>query len=67
MFLRKSLFSFGALEAQGCNFSGADGGIKIIKCSMTKGEQTANLYKMTESINIGDASAATKKEDTTRL
>jgi len=32
-----------------------------------KGEQTTNLYKLTGSIIIGDASAATEKEDTTRF
>jgi len=32
-----------------------------------KGEWTANLYKMKESIIIGDASAATEKEDTSKL
>jgi len=30
-----------------------------------KGEQTTNLYKMTESIIIGDASATMEKKDTT--
>ena len=30
-----------------------------------KGERTVNLYKLTESIIIGDASVATEKEDTT--
>jgi len=32
-----------------------------------KGERTANLYKLTKSIIVGDASAATEKEDTKRL
>jgi len=32
-----------------------------------KGEWIENLYKLTGSIIIGDTSAATKKEDTTRL
>ena len=32
-----------------------------------KKEQMANLYKMTGNIIIGDASAATKKEDATGL
>jgi len=38
--LRKSLLSLGALEAQGCKFTGADGSIKITKGSMMilKGE-----------------------------
>jgi len=33
--LRKNLLLLGALEAQGCKFSGADGGIKVSKDSMT--------------------------------
>jgi len=32
-----------------------------------KGERTTNLYKLTGSIIIGDASTATEKEDTTIL
>jgi len=32
-----------------------------------KREKTANLYKLTGSIIIGDGSAAIEKEDTTRL
>ena len=32
-----------------------------------KGEQSANLYKLTESIIVGDASVVTAKENTTRL
>jgi len=49
-------------------FSGAYGGIKVTRCSMMilKGERIANLYKMTESIIIGDTSARTE-EDTTML
>jgi len=35
--------------------------------TILKGERTTNLYKMTRSIIVGDASAATEKEDTTRL
>ena len=35
--------------------------------TILKGERTANLYKMTGSIIIGDASTATQKEDTIRL
>ena len=31
------------------------------------GKQTANLFKMTGSIIVGDASAATEKEDTIRF
>jgi len=48
---------------------GADGVIKVTKGSMTilKGERTTNLYKLTGNIIIGDASAATEKDDTTRL
>ena len=67
--LRKKLLSLGALEAQGCKFSGADGGIKVTKGFMTilKRELTTNQYKMEGSIIVGDASAATEKEDTTRL
>ena len=34
---------------------------------IVKGERIANLYKLTGSIIIGDASIATDKEDTTRL
>jgi len=59
----------GALETRGYKFSGADGAIRVTRGSMTilKGERTANLYKLTGSIIIGDASAAIEKEDTTRL
>jgi len=55
------------MEARGYKFSGADGEIKITKGSMMilKGERIVNLYKLIGS--IGDASAATEKEDTTRL
>ena len=65
--LKKNHLSLEALEARGYKFSGAYGGIKITKGSMTilKGEQTTNLYKLTGNIIISDASAAT--EDTTRL
>ena len=35
--------------------------------TILKGEQTVNLYKLTLSNIVGDASVATKKEDTTRL
>ena len=67
--LKKNLLSLGALKARGYEFSGADGGIKVTRCSMMilKGEQIANLYKLTRCIIVGDASAATEKEDTTRL
>jgi len=66
--LKKNLLSLGALEARGYKFSGADGGIKVTKGSMTilKGEQTTNLYKLTRSIIVGN-SVATEKEYTTRL
>jgi len=55
-----------ALEARECKFSGADGGVKVTKGFITilKGERTTNLYKLTGSIIIGDASTATEKEDT---
>ena len=44
--LRQSLVR--ALEAQGCKFSGAYGGIKVTKGSMMilKREWTSNLYKI---------------------
>jgi len=63
--LKKNL---GALKARGYKFSGADGGIKVTKGSMTilKRERTTNLYKMTRSIIVGDASPVTE-EDITRL
>ena len=67
---KKNLLSLGALEARGYKFSGVDGLIKVTKGSVTilKGERTTNLYKLTGSIIIGDASAAAiEKEDTTRL
>ena len=49
-------------------YSGADGGIKVIKGFLTilKGEQTSNLCKLIGSIIVGDASTSTEKEDTTR-
>ena len=67
--LRKNLLLLGALKAQKCKFSGADGGIKVTKGSMMifKGDRTTNLYKMIESVIVSDTSAATKKDDTTRL
>ena len=45
------------------------GTLKVIKGSMMvlKTEHTTNLYKVIESIVIGDVSVATPKEDTTRL
>ena len=59
----------GALEAGGYKFSGADGGIQVTKGFMMtlKGEQIVNLYKLTGNIIIGNASAATEKEDTIRF
>ena len=47
----------GSFGSSRYNFSGVDGGIKVIKDYMTilKGEQTTNLYKLTESIIVGDA------------
>ena len=67
--LKKNLLSLGALKARGYKFSDADGGIKVTKGSMMilKGEQTTNLYKLTRSIIIGDASAGTQKENTIRF
>ena len=58
--LRKNILLLGALEAQGCNFSCANGALKIIKGSKTflKVEHTVNLYKMIGSVMIGDASVA---------
>ena len=66
--LKKNLLSLGTLEAREFKFSGADRAIEVTKSSMTilKG-RTTNLYKLTESVIIGDALAAAKKEDTTRL
>jgi len=59
----------GSFESLRYKFSGVDGGIKVTRGSMMilKGERTANLYKLIESIIISDATAATKKKDTTRL
>jgi len=59
----------GALEARGYKFFGVDEGIKVTRGSMTilKGDRTINLCKFTKSIIIGDTSAATEKEDSTRL
>ena len=67
--LKKNLLSLGALKARGYKFSGADGAINVTKGSMTilKGERTTNLYKLTGSIIVGNTSAVTEKEDTTRL
>ena len=59
----------GAFEAQEYKFSCANKGIEVTKGSMMilKGELTANLYKMTGNIIVGDAPAVTEKEDTTIL
>jgi len=67
--LRKNLLLLGALKAQGCKFSGADGGIKITKSSMTilKRERIVNLYKTIGSVIVDNISTATEKKDTTRL
>jgi len=67
--LRNNLLSLGALEAHGCKFSGADGGIKVTKGSMIilKEEQIVILYKMIGSVIVDDVSKTLKKEDTTRL
>jgi len=56
------------LKARGYRYYGADGRIQITKGSMTilKGERTTNLYNLTGSIIVSDASAATE-EDTTRF
>ena len=66
---KKNLLLLGALEARGYKFSGVDGAIKVTKGSLTilKGQRTINLYKLTENIIIGDASAATEKDATTRF
>ena len=57
--------SFGSSRVQVFD---ADGGIKVTRGSMMilKGEHIAKLCKLTGSIIVGDASAATEKEDTTR-
>ena len=67
--LKKNLLSLRALKARGYKFSSADGRIKVTKGSMTilKRERTTNLYKLIGSIIVSDASAATEKENTTKL
>jgi len=67
--LRKNLLSLGSLKAQGCKFSDMDGTLKVTKGSMMviKAELIVNLYKIIESVVIGDASVVTEKEDTIRL
>ena len=59
--LKKNLLSLVVLEAWEYKFPGADGEVKVTKGSMMiiKGERTANLYKLTGSIIIDDALAAT--------
>ena len=58
----------GSFGSRWYKFSGTDGAIKVTRGSMKilKGEQTTDLYKLTGSIIIGDASATTEKEDTIR-
>jgi len=64
---KEDLLLLGALEALGYKFSCADEGIKVTKGSiMILKERTTNLCKLTESIIVGDALAATE-EDTTRV
>ena len=67
--LKKNFLSLEALKARGYKFCSADGGVKVTRGSMIilKEEQTTNLYKLTRSVIIGDASAATKKENTKRF
>jgi len=67
--LRKKSFLVGALKAQGYKFSDTDGALKVTKGSMTvlKVERMTNLYKVIESVVIGDTFEATKKDDSTRL
>ena len=67
--LKMNLLSLEALDARGYKFSDVDGEIKVTIGSMTilKGERTTILYKLTRSIIVGDASAATEKKDTTKL
>jgi len=62
--LKKNLLSLGALKARGYKFSGTNGEIKATKGSMMilKRERITNLYKLTGSIIVGDASALTEKE-----
>jgi len=62
--LKKNLLSLGALKAQRCKFSSADGDIKVTKGSMTilKGERSTNLYKMIGSAIVGDASTTIEKD-----
>ena len=56
-----------ALEAQGYKFSGMGEALMVSKGSMTvlKTERTMNLYRVIESVVIGDSSIATEKENTT--
>ena len=68
--LTKNLLSLGALEAQGCKFTGEGGGVTVTRGSVTvlKGERVRNLYSMIGSVIVGDASTtATEKGDTTKL
>ena len=67
--LRKNLLSLGGLGSSGYKFSGADGILKVTKGSMAvlKAERMENLYKVIESVIIGDAFVATKKENIVRI
>jgi len=60
--LKKNILSLVILKAPGYKFYGVDGGIKVTNESMTivKEENTANLYKLTGSIIVSDASGTTK-------
>ena len=66
---RKNLHMLGSLETQGYKFTGTDESPKVIKSFMMilKTESIANLYKVIESMVIGDSSITTEEEDTTRL
>jgi len=67
--LRKKFLLWGALEAQWYKFSGTNEVLKVTKGSMTilKAERTVNLHKVIESVVIGDAFVATKKENIVRI
>ena len=67
--LKKNLLSLEVLKARGYSFSGTNGEIKVTKSSMMilKREQTTIFYKVTRSIIVGDALAATEKEDIIRF
>ena len=67
--LRKNFLSLRAFKAKGYKFSGTDGVLKVTKGSMTvpKEDRTVNFYNVIRSVEIGDASVAKEKDDTTRL